>query len=169
MLVRLTSPGEGNKGKLSNERLTEQQVCEPMRGIQFVTWLNSLFHDFTHNLLVKDRKWENTFASSGYSFSKLLLNKQRTALCTSVPLLQRWEFLFSTQTYWAGRPEVRFPARVKRLFSETSGLAVGPIWHARTQTAARDAITCWLTNRRQFDRWMPELTTLSCVRSGASS
>jgi hypothetical protein len=129
MLVRLTSPGEGNKEKLSNERLTEQQVCEPMRGIQFVTWLNSLFHDFTHNLLVKDRKCENTFVSSGYSFSKLLLNKQCTALCTSVPLLQRWEFLFCTQTYWAGPPAVRFPAGVKRLFFETSGLAVGPTHH----------------------------------------
>jgi hypothetical protein len=129
MLVRLTSPGEDNKGKSSNERLTVQQVCEPMSGVQFVTWLNSLFHDFMHNLLVKDRKWENTFASSGFSFSKLLLYKQCTALCTSAPLLQRWEFLFSTQTYWAGRSEVRFPAGVKRLFSETSGLAVGPTHH----------------------------------------
>jgi len=113
MLVQRTSPGESNKGTSSNERLTEQQVCEPMRGIQFVTWLISLFHDFKHNLLVKDRKWENTFACRGYSVSKLLQDRQCTALCTSVPLLQRWDFLSCTQKYWVGRSEVRFPAGAK--------------------------------------------------------
>jgi hypothetical protein len=153
MLVRLTSAGVGNKGKSSNERLTEQQVCEPMWGIQFVTWLNSLFHDFMHNLLVKDRKWENTFAASGYSVSNLLLDN--VPHCIHQCRYYNAE-IFSS--YWAGRSEVRFPAGVKRLFSETFRLAVGPrtIWYARTQTLAWDAITCSLTNRRQSDSCTPE-------------
>lgn len=82
-----------------------------------------------------------------------------------MPLLHRWDFLFCTQTYWVGRSEVRLPAGAKSLFSETSRLTVSPrtIWHARTQMVARNAITCSLTNRRQFDRCTPELTALSPV------
>jgi len=88
----------------------------------------------------------------------------------------RFSLLHTNLLGWAirdsisGRGKATFLRNVPTSYWSTHHLACTNTDGSKHRlSVARNANTCSLTNRRQFDRCTPELTALSCVRNGASS